>query len=484
MPHQPQRLQAGLQAPSLAPSARDWRYTPEVPPQPDRRQFLSGAAAFALAGPFLQFRERVERGAGAPVADDGYGRPTAARDESTGLTLLEVPEGFRYWSFSWRGERLEDGRITPGAHDGMAAFAAPDGRIRLVRNHELDADIGPFGAAPTYDARGSGGTTTVEFDPVRRSARAWASLCGTLRNCAGGPTPWGSWLTCEETLDEPRSANRFSKPHGYVFEVPAEGQASPEPLKGLGRFVHEAVAIDPATGIVYLTEDHGSAGFYRFVPSTPGRLGAGGRLEMLAISGRARHDTRINQRSGTTFTVHWVPIADPDRAHQADRWGDAQGVSSQGWQRGAAVFARLEGAWYGGGAIYFAATSGGNAGSGQIWEYVPGKESLRLIFESPGPSVLDRPDNLAVSPRGGIALCEDGGGAVQRIHGMTPDGRLFPFIRNRVTLRGERLGYRGDFRDREFAGVCFSPDGQWMFFNIQTPGMTFAVTGPWERGKL
>jgi secreted PhoX family phosphatase len=465
-------------------ASRVRRYTPEVPPQLDRRQFLSSAAGFALAGPLQHFHARVERGLGAPRDDDGYGRPRGARDESTGLTLLEVPEGFRYWSISWRGDRLEDGRITPGAHDGMAAFAAADGRVRLVRNHELDGDVGPFGTAATYDAGASGGTTTIEFDPVSRSARAWASLCGTVRNCAGGPTPWGSWLTCEETLSEPRPANRFARPHGYVFEVPADGTASAEPLKGLGRFVHEAVAVDPATGIVYLTEDHGSAGFYRFVPAQPGTLQAGGRLEMLAISGRARYDTRLNQRVGATFSVHWVPIADPDRAHHSAGRGDAEGVSSQGWQQGAAVFARLEGAWYGGGAIYFDATSGGNSGSGQIWEYVPGRETLRLVFESPGPSVLDKPDNLAISPRGGIAICEDGNGTVQRLHGMTRDGRLFPFIRNRVILTGERHNYQGDFRDREFAGVCFSPDGEWMFFNIQTPGITFAVTGPWEKGKL
>lgn len=450
----------------------------------DRRQFLSSAAGLTIAGPLMEFRHRVDHGAGAPREDDGYGRLRAGRCEATGLTLLELPDGFRYRSFGWRGDRLEDGRITPGGHDGMAAFAGPEGRVRLVRNHELDGDTGAFGTAPAYDPAASGGTTTVEFDPGSAKVGSWASLCGTSRNCAGGPTPWGSWITCEETLSEPRSANRFSRPHGYAFEVPADGTASAEPLKGLGRFVHEAVAVDPATGIVYLTEDHGRAGFYRFVPKTPGRLAEGGSLEMLAVDGRARYDTRMNQRSGTTYPVHWVPIADPDKAHHAVGRGDSQGVSIQGWDQGAAIFARLEGAWYGAGAIYFDATSGGNNGSGQIWEYVPGRETLRLVFESPGPYVLNKPDNLSVSPRGGIAICEDGSGEAQRIHGMTRDGRLFPFIRNRMVLRGERHNYRGDFRDREFAGVCFSPDGQWMFFNIQTPGITFAVTGPWERGKL
>jgi secreted PhoX family phosphatase len=179
-----------------------------------------------------------------------------------------------------------------------------------------------------------------------------------------------------------------------------------------------------------------------------------------------------------------VPIADPDRPHRVNDLGDSEGVSSQGLEQGAAIFARLEGAWYGGGSIFFDATSGGNAGSGQVWEYVPSREQLQLVFESPSPHVLNKPDNLTVSPRGGLAICEDGSDATQRIHGLTRDGRLFPFIRNNTVLNGERHGYRGDFRDREFTGVTFSPDGQWMFFNIQTPGITFAVTGPWERGKL
>ena len=164
--------------------------------------------------------------------------------------------------------------------------------------------------------------------------------------------------------------------------------------------------------------------------------------------------------------------------------GDAEGVSSQGRDQGAAIFARLEGAWFGGGSIFFDATSGGNAGTGQIWEYVPSTSQLRLVFESPGTHTLNKPDNLTVSPRGGLAICEDGCGDAQRIHGMTRDGRLFPFVRNNVVLKGERHGFRGDFRESEFTGVTFSPDGQWMFFNIQAPGITFALTGPWGEGKL
>ena len=185
----------------------------------NRRQFLSATGGVALAAPLTAFGARLAAGAAAP--GPRWLRPLrAAADGSTGLRLLELPEGFRYVSFSWRGDRLDDGRVTPGAHDGMAAFAAPGGRIRLIRNHEIDLDTGAFGTAPAYDAGAGGGTTTVEFDPVSGAlVKAWASLCGTTRNCAGGPTPWGSWLTCEETLVDPRPANQFRQPHGYVFEV-------------------------------------------------------------------------------------------------------------------------------------------------------------------------------------------------------------------------------------------------------------------------
>lgn len=451
----------------------------------NRREFLSTARGLALGGPLAAFGERLAAGQARARAGDGYGRIRPAADAATGLPLLAVPDGFRYVSFGWRGDRLEDGRLTPAAHDGMAAFPTEGGRVRLIRNHEIDGDLGAFGTAPAYDRQAGGGTTTVEFDPVSGAfVKAWASLCGTSRNCAGGPTPWGSWLTCEETLAEPRPSNRFVLPHGFVFEVPSAGTATALPLKGLGRFVHEAIAIDPSTGIVYLTEDHAAAGFYRFMPSTPGALAQGGQLEMLAVTGRPRYDTRRGQRARSSHAVHWVPIADPDRPHRDTRLGDAQGVSSQGWAGGAAIFARLEGAWHGDGSIFFDATSGGTAGSGQIWEYVPAQQTLRLVFESPGPGTLNKPDNLTVSPRGGLAICEDGGDAPQRIHGMTRDGRLFPFVRNNAVLNGERHGFRGDFRESEFSGVSFTHDGRWMFFNIQAPGITIAMTGPWEEGKL
>ncbi len=246
----------------------------------------------------------------------------------------------------------------------------------------------------------------------------------------------------------------------------------------MGRFVHEAVAIDPATGIVYETEDRLSAGFYRFVPTENANLVAGGRLEMLAIADAPQADLRSGQTAGAWRRVTWVPIDDPD----PDEIGD-DAVFRQGLAGGGAVFARLEGAWFGDFRIYFVSTNGGDAEMGQVWELNPAADQLRLLFESPNADTLDMPDNICVSPRGGLVLCEDGGGE-QFVRGLTVDGHIFPFAKNNVVLTEERNGIAGDFRHREFAGATYSPDGQWLFFNAQTPGVTFGVTGPWANGAL
>jgi secreted PhoX family phosphatase len=446
----------------------------------DRRSFLKNAALTATAAvPFTALNLRTanaqtHKGGVRRGHTAGYGPLFATNDETTGLPLLMLPEGFKYLSFGWSGDLLDSSQPTPGAHDGMAAFAAGRDRVRLVRNHELGAGT-PFSSA-SYNAAAGGGTTTIDFDTHKGEVVAMRdSLSGTIRNCAGGPTPWGCWLTCEET-----TMQLAGLPHGYIFEVPGDGVGDPVPLRDMGRLSHEAVAVDPATGFVYETEDAGNtSGFYRFKPSTPGRLSDGGELSMLKVRAINLVNLGASYANGTTFDVEWVPIATPD--NPAAIAGNF--VWLQGRAQGAATFARLEGCWYGNDAkIYVVSTSGG-IGQGQIWEYDPAAETIRLLFQSPGPEVLNAPDNITVSPRGGLVLCEDGNGE-EFMHGLTVDGEIFPFAKNNVVLAGERNRIAGDFRGSEWAGACYSPDGRWLFANIQSPGITFAIRGPWMSGAL
>ena len=435
----------------------------------------------AFATPLQALAERLR--AGALEESLGYGPLRPVRDETTGLALIELPEGFRYRTISWYGDVMTNGQLTPPLHDGMSAFAGRDGTVVLVRNHEVSATTGAFGA-PAYDPQAAGGTTTVVFDPQsERVLSVNPSLAGTFTNCAGGPTPWGSWLSCEESLTSPESNAAATRQHGYIFEVPHDGVSNAQPLVDMGCFWHEAIAVDPATGIVYETEDRTQAGLYRFLPQTPGRLADGGKLQMLAVAKRPQLDTRRDQRRQATYDVEWVDIPEPNTPHVDPLARDTHGVMQQGLDRGGAIFARLEGAWFGQGRLYVTATNGGDARMGQVWELDPTAGRLRLVFESPGPDVLNMPDNICLSPRGGLALCEDGT-QIQRLQGLTRDGRIFTFARNNIVLNGQKHGFIGDFSTREWAGVTYSPDGKWLFANIQIPGVTLAITGPWGEGGL
>jgi secreted PhoX family phosphatase len=427
--------------------------------------------AAAASVPFQALAARTA--AAAPVKnafDAGYGPLIPVKDQATGLELLQLPRGFEYISYGWTNDLMDDGVRTPGAHDGMAAFRYGD-RVHLVRNHERGA--GPAFTAPAYNPEAGGGTTTMVFDPdAGQWLESYGSLGGTIRNCAGGPTPWNTWLTCEETF-----STTAGKRHGYIFEVASEGKGNPEPYTAMGRFNHEAVAVDPATGYVYETEDRGDASLYRFVPAVPGDLSKGGRLEALRI-GTTKYDTRLDGEKAYG-TVSWVPVDDVDPATDT--------VRLQAQANGAAVFSRLEGAWYGNDRIYVITTDGGPARQGQVFELDPATDEFRVLFASPGSDVLNAPDNMCVSPRGGLVLCEDGGGT-EYVHGLTTDGEIFRFATNNVDLRGGTAGKdvpAADHRGSEWAGSVFEPkNGNWLFVNIQTPGITFAITGPWAQGAL
>lgn len=426
----------------------------------------------------------------APLGEGGYGPLRPAGPE------LALPAGFRYVTFGVTGSIMSDGRPTPAGHDGMGAFWLPNGNVRLVRNHEIRGTPGataPLGdPAKAYDPKAGGGTTSLEVrvnrDGTRQLVRDFVSLGGTIVNCAGGVTPWETWLTCEEATSGPSTpfsgtTGRLDKGHGYVYEVSAlsEGQEGrPEPRRALGRFVHEAVAIDPRSRILYETEDfryeagnnsRPGSGFYRFIQADPvSRDLVNGKLQMLAIKDRPAYNTTRGQRIGQPLAVAWVNIGtpDPDAAET-----DPSAVFRQGLAKGGAIFNRLEGAWYGDESIFFNSTNGGDAGLGQVWQYRPRGTSggvLTLLFEPTTREELDGPDNITVSPGGGLVLCEDGAGE-QYVRGLTREGRIFDFARN---LENES----------EFAGACFSPDGETMFVNIQTPGKTFAIWGPWELGAL
>ena len=456
-----------------------------------RREFLGAAIAAAMSS---GAGFRAFAGSGTPwTYDGGYGPLRPVNDETTGLPLLELPEGFRYRSFGWTGDAMTSSALTPSHHDGMAVVAQRGSSIILVRNHEVASDKGSFADdARSYDRLAGGGTTNIEFDTEKGEVvRSWASLSGTVANCCGGPTPNESWLTCEELIVEDGKVSSGSaagyrtsltKRHGYVFEVPAFDSPTAQPIKDMGCFAHEAVAVDPESGAVYLTEDRlVEAGFYRFLPNDVQDYLKGGRLQMMQVRGRP--DMRSRVPTGQDFDVEWVDIEEPDRPNTPGNV-DGAGVYAQGRLGGASTFTRLEGCWYGNGKVFFTSTNGGDAQTGQLFCFDVNEQTIRQIYQSPGADVLDYPDNITLSPNGCVMICEDGGRIGHMLMGLDPTGKLFPFVRNNVILRGERNEFEGDFRAAEWCGACFSPDGKWMFANIQLPGITVAITGPWERGVV
>ena len=431
-----------------------------------------------------------------PGRRSDYGELQRTPDQN-GDVVLALPKDFRYVTFSKTGDAFGSGLMVPRNHDGMACFEGPGNVVRLIRNHEVRNAAGNFAlgvngpAELRYDAKATAGCMTLDFDTQhKRLVRQFISIGGTIVNCSGG---WSlnnaGWLTCEESVAG--VATGLEKPHGYTFLVPASADTTVRavPLKAMGRFAKEAAVADER-GIVYQTEDQGnSSGFYRFLPSDPHNLAAGGVLQMLAVTANPAATMFNGQRVGIRLPVHWVTIPVPDPNLE----GGAMSCFAQGRAAGGAAFNRLEGIFRApdGDSMYFLSTSGGEAARGQLWHYIPSPDgdTLVLVFQSPIGSVLDSPDNLCITPNGAMLFCEDDASGDNDTHplasGISDVNRLIG-----LGIAGEPFEFAINvLNDSEFAGACFSPDGEVLFVNVfgdATPGsgMTFAIWGPWERGPL
>ncbi|WFB06913.1 PhoX family protein [Streptomyces sp. LX-29] len=458
-----------------------------------RRQVLARTGALSASIAFAGSVSELFTGTAAAA---GGASTEQARDGHAGYGplvpdphgLLDLPEGFRYRVLSREGDPLRSGEgPVPGNHDGMAAFPGRHGRTHLVRNHENRATAKlrvPAVEGLTYDPTGMGGCTALELDPRNRVLGERVAIAGTAVNCAGGRTPWHTWLTCEETEDK-AGTNGYTKDHGFIFEVDPYDprRTGAHPLTAMGRFQHEAIAVDPHSGVVYETEDaflKPFGLFYRFLPDKPlggrGSLRAGGRLEAMRVPGVA--DLSVVQEPGTHFDrVEWVPVPDP--------LAQETPIRLQDFGRGGITHAqKLEGCYWGGSCVYFvssfAKSADGSAADhfGQVWRYDPRRRRLTLVVVF-GPSTDiqlpgESPDNITLAPDGGLMVSEDGNGA-QHVYGLTRRGEVYPMARG-----AQNIGTPEEPEWGEFAGVTFSPDRRTMYVNCYAPGTTFAVTGPWH----
>ena len=367
--------------------------------------------------------------------------------------IIDLPPGFTYRILDRSGERMSDGHLTPMLPDGMACFEAGDGRLNLMRNHEIHI-AAAADPALAFDPERGGGVSRLVLD--KQSGGVVSSnlvLTGTSRNCSGGPSPWG-WLSCEE-IDEPE--------HGYVFlcDPTSSTLQPPQVLPDLGRFKHEAAAVDVIRQVTYLTEDHSQGLVYRHVPHTRDRPFSGS-LFALKLAKSKRQQLSNGLAIGDSFEVEWVPITDPIAAERSTR--------EQGAQRGAAQLSRGEGMWYHDNTVFISSTDGGPDSLGQIFrldiDRTGRPDRLTLIAQSESRKTLDSPDNLTVSPTGQLFIAEDGS-APNLIRVLDQNNNLVPFARNAL-----------NDGTSEFTGICFSLDGHWLFVNLQTEGLTLAIWGP------
>lgn len=467
-----------------------------------RRKFLKyGLVAAGGLGLSLAALQRLGLIGTPPAFHASYGPLLPVNDLTSGLPLLKLPKGFRYHSFAWAGSTLSDGYSSPRACDGMGVVADDNGLVTLIRNHELRGSSAAFGdQRKAWDVTG-GGTTTLIFDTHSESlVDSWISLNGTLNNCAGGVTPWGTWLSCEEGPVTPELMHlgierrqkywyheQAQKPHGFVFEVHPEGESNPQPIVGMGQFYHEAATVVPGSGAVYLTEDRAPyAGLYRYLPDEPGNLQAGGKLQMLAVIDYAELIKSVPK--DVPLPVGWVEIAKPAQGHTPGTH-DGAGVVTQGLAAGGTAFVSLEGCVYDQQSIFFTSKAGGAAQAGQVFRLDLEQDTLELIYESTGYGDFSGPDNIIVSPGGSLMICEDRLGPFgkgQYIAGFNAADGLFAFCQINPALRASFAGHdlSATAISSEWAGVCFSADGEWMFANVYAPGVTVAITGPWQNGPV
>ncbi len=407
-------------------------------------------------------------------------------DPTSGQALIQLPPGFRYFSFGTAGDALpgpvNGGAQIPSSADGMGIVNYDGKSVRLIRNHELWEDTGCF-ARPdwAYDEASAGGTLTLDVDLQAGALRsAEVSLCGTTANCSGGVTPWGTWLSGEEQISQleapinsrsGRLMDSFKAPHGFMFESGVRKNGRFAPIHGMGQMRHEAAAFDTQTGYVYLTEDNEpSAGLYRYRPVSPKNLYAGGALEMLVAEGRTEFRTGVP--AAQSYKTRWVSIADPLRAHAGNGTG-SDGCFQQGAVQGGAHFRRVEGIYVRGRELFFTATNGGDAFLGQVFVHHLDDATLALVYEAKDPQVMNWPDAIERGPNGGHIICQDGKELFpQVLYYLSPKGKVAPIARNHM---------EGGQSTSEWSGCSMSADGRWLFANIYSPGLSVAITGPFEQ---
>ncbi|TDB70731.1 alkaline phosphatase PhoX [Micromonospora sp. KC723] len=382
----------------------------------DRRTVLlatvtGGAAAFAGS-----LWSGVALAAPAQPGPSPYG-PLGAADANG----LHLPAGFTSRVIARSRQVVAGTSYTwHDAPDGGACFAAGTGWI-YVSNSEITP---------------GGGASAIRFNADGTIASAYRILSNTNQNCAGGATPWGTWLSCEEVS------------RGFVYETYPQGGTSAVQRPALGRFKHEAAAADPDRRVIYLTEDESSGCFYRFRPTVWGDLSSG-TLEVL-VAGTA-----------TSGPVTWAPIPDPD--------GSPTYTRSQ--VSGAKKFNGGEGCWYADGTCWFT-TKGDN----RVWAYDAVNQRIDLAYDDSlvsGTAPLTGVDNITGTGSGDLYVAEDGGN--MEINVITPAGVVAPFVR--ISGQGSS----------EICGPAFSPDGSRLYFSSQrgtsgfsSGGITYEVRGPFR----